>query len=84
MNHCVTTETTTCSYLGTLGCELPGWEEKMTRLSYLEVRVLTGRNSPEEKTEYLSICDSTEGARTVNGQIFLNSCFCDPAFRVTL
>lgn len=81
MNHCVTTETTTCSYLGTLGCEIPGWEEKMTRLSYLEGKVLHGTASHEQTLEYRSLWLSVEPTTNLLDSLYGHSCFCNPAFR---
>lgn len=81
MNHCATAETTTCSYLGTLGCELPGWKEKMERLAFLESKVLHGTASHEQTLEYRSLFLATDPIANMQETIYLGSCFCNPAFR---
>ncbi len=81
MSTCQPIGTTTCSYLGTLGCEIPGWKEKMDRLSFLEVRVLYAKNTPEEMAEYKTLSYATDATSNLNSSIYGYSCFCPPELR---
>ena len=82
MSTCHPTETTTtCSYLGTLGCELPGWEEKMTRLAFLESKVLHATASHEQTLEYRSLFLATDPTNELFGSLYGHSCFCHPTLR---
>lgn len=81
MNHCQPTGTTTCSYLGTFGCEIPGWRENVERHSRLEGKILHGKATHQETLEYRTLSFQMEPTSNLLDSIYGYSCFCHPAFR---
>lgn len=57
MSVCTSRETSVCTYLGTLGCDVPSEDDVVSRGDALGHRVLHGRATAEECLEYSNLAD---------------------------
>lgn len=81
MSVCASRETSVCTYLGTMGCDVPSDDDVVSKMDALSHRVLHGRATAEERLEYSNLADQGGKILLVRDSLYGASCFCPVELR---